>query len=48
MRALYAAGLWKAPGHVPRFEEEEKTLVKRRGQSDVAEDGDAFGFGAFL
>lgn len=26
----------------------KKTLVKRRGQSDVAEDGDAFGFGAFL
>lgn len=48
MHALYAAGMWKTLGHVPRPEEEEKTLVKRRGQSDVAEDGDAFGFGAFL
>lgn len=48
MRALYAAGMWKALGHVPRLEgREEKTAVKRRGESDVAEDGDAFGFGAF-
>lgn len=48
MRALYAARMWKALGHVPRLEGiEEKTVVKRRGESDVAEDGDAFGFGAF-
>lgn len=40
--------MWKALGHVPRLEgREEKTVVKRRRESDVAEDGDAFGFGAF-
>lgn len=48
MRALYAAGMWKALGHVPRSKEEEKALVKRRGESDVADDGDAFGLGALL